>query len=76
MTHLTIHGVTNVTTSGVRHSNSNAITLEVSTKSVFGDLPHTITIFGLPAHVADALEELLGKGGVKPTQGEDNDISE
>jgi hypothetical protein len=76
MSHLLIHNATNVTTSGVTDSNSNAITLTVSTKSVFGDLPHTITIFGLPAHVADALEELLGKGGVKPTQGEDNDISE
>jgi hypothetical protein len=66
MSHLLIHNATNVTTSGVTDSNSNAITLTVSTKSVFGDLPHTIAIFGLPAHVADALEELLGKGGVKP----------
>jgi hypothetical protein len=66
MTSILIHNATNVTTSGVRHKNSNAIDLEVSTQSFFGDLPHTITIFGLPAHVADALEELLGKGGVKP----------
>jgi hypothetical protein len=76
MSHLLIHNATNVTTSGVIDSNSNAITLTVSTDGFYGNQPHMISIYDLPAHVADALEELLGKGGVKPTQGEDNDISE
>jgi hypothetical protein len=60
----TIHKATNITTGGVSHHNANAITLTVETKSVRGDLPHAITIFGLPTHIADALEELLGNGGV------------
>ena len=63
-TSISIHNATNITTSGVSHDNANAITLTVGTKGHYGDLPHFIKIFGLPTHIADALEELLGKGGI------------
>jgi hypothetical protein len=65
-TSTSIHGATNVTTCGVSHGNSNAITLKVSTDSHWGTLEHDVTLFDLPKHIADALEELLGSGGVKP----------
>jgi hypothetical protein len=64
MAGLTIHNATNVTTAEVDHGNKNVITLTVSTDSYYGKEPHTITIFGLPTHVADALEKLLGNGGI------------
>jgi hypothetical protein len=64
-TSTSIHNVTNVTTSGVSYSNSNGITLEFSTDGHWGTLPHRVTIFDLPTHIADALEDLLGDGGVK-----------
>jgi hypothetical protein len=70
MTHMTIHGVTNITTGGVSHSNANAITLTASTTRVYGAVPTTITIFDLPTHIADGLEELLGNGGIKPAMTE------
>jgi hypothetical protein len=60
-----IHYATEVTTSGVSYDNANAITLTVNTSGRRGDLPHDITIFDLPNHIADALEGLLGSGGVK-----------
>ena len=60
-----IHNATNVITKGVSHDNSNAITLTVHTESHWGTQPHEIILFDLPAHIADALEELLGNGGVK-----------
>ena len=60
----TIHNATNIMTNGVSHQNANVITLTVETKSVRGTVPHKITIFGLPTHIADALQELLGDGGV------------
>jgi hypothetical protein len=63
-TSTTIHAATNITTGGVSWGNGNAITLTVTTKSTRGDLPHEVTLFGLPTHIADALEELLGNGGV------------
>jgi hypothetical protein len=61
-TSISIHNATNIKASSVSHDNKNAITLTVKTKGHFGDLPHSINIFGLPTHIADALEELLGKG--------------
>jgi hypothetical protein len=61
---ISIHNATNVKTCGVSHSNANAITLTVTTQCRRGDLPHEVTLFGLPTHIADALEELLGNGGV------------
>jgi hypothetical protein len=64
-TSTSIHGATNVTTDGVSHYNSNAITLKVSTKGHYGTMPHSIVIFGLPKHIADAIEALLGSGGIK-----------
>jgi hypothetical protein len=64
MAGLAIYNATNVTTRGVQHDNKNAITLTVSTDGYYGKEPHTITIFGLPTHVADALEKLLGKEGI------------
>jgi hypothetical protein len=64
MADLTIHRATNVTTRGVRHDNKNVIMLTVSTDGYYGREPHTITIFGLPTHVADGLEKLLGNGGI------------
>jgi hypothetical protein len=67
-TSTSIHGATNVTTYGVSHGNSNAITLKVSTDSHWGTLEHNVTLFDLPKHIADALEELLGSGGVKPVK--------
>jgi hypothetical protein len=63
-TSIYIHDATNITTSGVSQGNANAITLTVTTKSGRGDLPHEVTLFGLPTHIAFALEELLGNGGV------------
>jgi hypothetical protein len=60
-----IHGATKVTTDGVSYDNSNAITLKVSTDSHWGTLEHKVTLFDLPKHIADALEGLLGSGGVK-----------
>jgi hypothetical protein len=65
MTTLThIHDATNIKTDGVSHGNANAISLVIETKGHWGSLPHTITIFNLPTHIADALQELLGNGGV------------
>jgi hypothetical protein len=69
-TSLSMHSATNVTTHGVSHDNANAITLTVHTDGHWGSLPHAITIFDLPTHIADALEELLGSGGVKPVLNE------
>jgi hypothetical protein len=69
-TSTSIHGATNITTNGVSHGNSNAITLKLSTKGHYGTMPHSIVIFDLPTHIADALEELLGSGGVKPVLNE------
>jgi hypothetical protein len=69
-TSLSMHNATNVTTRGVSRGNANAITLTVHTDGLWGSLPHEITIFDLPTHIADALEELLGSGGVKPVLNE------
>jgi hypothetical protein len=69
-TSISIHNVTNVTTSGVSYYNSNGITLAFETAGHWGTLPHKVTIFGLPAHIAEALENLLGDGGVKPALNE------
>jgi hypothetical protein len=65
-TTLSIHDATKITTRGVMHSNSNAITLQIETNGHFGNLQHEVTLFDLPTHIADALENLLGEGGVKP----------
>ena len=64
-TSISIHGATNITTDGVSYGNGNAITLTVTTKGPWGSLPHEVTLFDLPTHIADALAELLGNGGVK-----------
>jgi hypothetical protein len=63
-TSTSIHNATNITTRGVSYSNGNSISLSIQTNGHFGTLPHTITIFDLPTHIADALEESLGNGGV------------
>jgi hypothetical protein len=70
MTDISIHHATNITTAGVQYENKNAITLTVSTGGFYGNLPHKITIFGLPTHTAHCLEYLFGKGGVKPSMTE------
>jgi hypothetical protein len=57
-TSLSIHGVTNITTDGVSHDVGNAINLNIDTDGQ--TKTHRVTLFGLPTHVADALEELLG----------------
>jgi hypothetical protein len=59
-----IHDATNIKTHGVSHGNANAISLHIETDGHWGTLSHTVTIFDLPTHIADALEELLGNGGV------------
>jgi hypothetical protein len=69
-TSTSIHNATNVTTDGVSYHSSNGITLTFSTKGHWGTLPHNVTIFNLPTHIADALENLLGNGGVKPALNE------
>jgi hypothetical protein len=63
-TSIYISDATNITTRGVSRGNANAITLTVTTKGHWGRQPHEITLFGLPTHIADAVEELLGNGGV------------
>ena len=63
-----LHNVKNVTTDGVAHHNANAITLNIQT----GDCSFVdITLFDLPKNIADALEDLLGNGGIKPVLDED-----
>jgi hypothetical protein len=69
-TSTSIHNATNIKTDGVSHQNSNAINLIVETDGHWGTLSHAITIFDLPTHIADALENLLGNGGVKPALNE------
>ena len=69
-TSTTIHNATNITTSGVSYNNSNRINLIIETDGHWGTLPHTVTIFDLPTHIAEALENLLGNGGVKPALNE------
>ena len=69
-TSISIHSVTNVTTSGVSYYNSNGITLAFETSGHWGTLPHSVTIFDLPTHIAEALEHLLGDGGVNPALNE------
>lgn len=65
---LSIHSCTNVRTRGVAHHNVNAITLTVSHNRYGSDCDEDfeITLFGLPAHVADGLEKLLGGNGIEP----------
>lgn len=54
------HRVQSIKTSGVTHSNSNAIKLTIQCKAYGGELfDHDINIFGLPTHVADAIDGLL-----------------
>jgi hypothetical protein len=69
-TSTSIHNATNIRTDGVSHHNSNGINLHIETDGHWGTLPHTVTIFDLPTHIADALENLLGNGGVKPALNE------
>jgi hypothetical protein len=66
MTHLIINNATDVSVSSVIYAGEKAIRISVSTEGAWGNQPHTITIYDLPKHVADALEELLGNGGAKP----------
>jgi hypothetical protein len=61
MTEISIHHATNIKTAGVQYENKNAITLTVSTYSIYGNLPNAITIFGLPTDIANALEDMFGK---------------
>lgn len=57
------HRVQSLKTNGVRHSNSNAITLVVKCKAYGGEVfDHDITFFDLPTNVAESLERLLGEG--------------
>ena len=65
-----IHNATNIRTSGVSYNNSNGISLIIETDGHWGTLPHTVTIFDLPTHIVEALENLLGNGGVKPALNE------
>jgi hypothetical protein len=65
MTNLLIHHATSVSASRSIGRSQGAITLTVETDGFYGRQPVEITIYDLPTHVADALEELLGKGGVK-----------
>ena len=63
MQSIMLHNVQNVTTDGVAHQNANAITLKIQT----GDsLAVDVTLFDLPQNIADALEGLLGSGGIRP----------
>jgi hypothetical protein len=71
-TSTSIHNATNIRTNGVSHDNSNGISLHIETDGHWGTLSHTVTIFDLPTHIADALEDLLGNGGVKPALNEDD----
>jgi hypothetical protein len=66
MTHLIINNATDVSATSVVYAGEKVVKITVSTEGAWGNQPNTITIYDLPAHVADALEELLGKGGVKP----------
>jgi hypothetical protein len=69
-TSTSIHNATNIKTDGVSHHNANAINLTIETDGHWGKLSHVVTIFDLPTHIADALENLLGNGGVKPALNE------
>ena len=69
-TSTSIHNATNIKTNGVSHHNGNGISLTIETDGHWGKLPHVVTIFDLPTHIADALENLLGDGGVKPALNE------
>jgi hypothetical protein len=63
-TTLSIHHATKITTAGVAHFNCNAITLTVETEGRYGTMPHRVTIYDLPVHIADAIEGFFGNGGV------------
>ena len=66
-TQLSIHDATKITTAGVMHSASNAITLQIETNGHSGTLQHEVTLFGLPTHFADAMEEFFATGKANPS---------
>jgi hypothetical protein len=66
MAHLIINNATDVLVNSVGCKAEKVIRICVLTEGDWGSETNTISIYDLPTHVADALEELLGKGGVKP----------
>jgi hypothetical protein len=65
MSHLIINNATDVLVSIAGCKSEKVVKICVLTEGDWGNQPNTISIYDLPTHVADALEELLGKGGVK-----------
>jgi hypothetical protein len=66
MSHLIINNATDVLVSIAGCKSEKVVKICVLTEGDWGNQPNTISIYDLPTHVADALKELLGKGGVKP----------